>query len=195
VGYVVRNSKGRPALTENALVDLAEAAAIRSAVDLGVLTAGRRTISVKDPIYEVTLVQHLFEYLLMYPALDEFEPGWEVPTGKERVDIVLIKALKSVLVECKDFAVGPINKDAIKLKKLGKAKVRGKLKYQNPALYVLCFWRGDVPDEIPRYLDRAYKRKNGLDPGLTRLVAWKDFEVFRPKDEHPRVGVALLKVL
>jgi hypothetical protein len=70
VGYVIRAARGRPGLTENAVVDLAEAAAIRAGVDLAVLTTRRRTIELKDPIHEVTLVQHLIEYLLMYPGLD-----------------------------------------------------------------------------------------------------------------------------
>jgi hypothetical protein len=201
VGYVVRAAKGRPGLTENALVDLAEAAALRASVDLGVLTAGRRTISLKDPIYEVTLVQHLFEYLLMYPGLDEFDPGWEVPSGKERVDIVLTKPQKSVLVECKDYKVGAINDDAQKLKEASKTKKTGKgkpskvNKYRNPAAYVLCFWRGDAPPDIAAHLRKAYTRKNGLDGNLTRFVASKEFEVFRPEEDHPRVGVALLQVL
>ena len=168
---------------------MAEAAAIRSAVDLGVLLTGRKTTSVKEPIYEVTLVQHLFEYLLMYPALDKFEPGWEVASGRERVDIALIRPQKSVLVECKDFAVGKVNADAKKLRKLAKKK-----KYKNPSLYVLCFWRSDVPENIPKRVNQAYSRKNGLDSKLTKLVASKRFSVFRPEQDALPMGVALLKV-
>ena len=103
MGYVVRARQGRPGLTENELVDLVEAAAIRAGVDLAVLTSKRRMVAIKDPIYEVTLVQHLVQYLLMYTALDRFDIGWEVPFGRERVDIVLETSGKTILVECMDF--------------------------------------------------------------------------------------------
>ena len=96
MGNVLRATGGRPALTESELVDLAEAAAIRAGVDLAVLSTKRRTVALKDPIYEVSFVQHLVEYLLMYPGLDRFEIGWEVPLGKQRIDIMLRGQQKAV---------------------------------------------------------------------------------------------------
>ena len=96
MGNVLRATGGRPALTENELVDLAEAAAIRAGVDLAVLSTKRRIVALKDPIYEVSFVQHLVEYLLMYPGLDRFEIGWEVPLGKQRIDIMLRGQQKAV---------------------------------------------------------------------------------------------------
>jgi hypothetical protein len=188
VGYVVRASRGRPGLTENLLVDLTEAAAIRSGVDLGVLTAGRRTIRLKDPIYEVTLVQHLVEYLLMYPALDNFDVGWEVRVGQKLVDIVLKAPRKSILVECKDFGAGAVNKDAKKLQ-----TIQATVKYSTA--YILAFWRAEVPKNIGSQVAKHYKNKRGLDPNLTQLKARKRFDVFAPEREHVPFGVALFKVL
>ena len=106
-----------------------------------------------------------------------------------------------MLVECKDYEVGAINGGAQKLKKVSKTKktAKGKPskvnKYRNPAAYVLCFWRGDAPPDIKAHLAKAYARKNGLDGSLTRFVASKEFDVFRPEEDHPRVGVALLQVV
>jgi hypothetical protein len=188
VGVVVRAARGRPGLTENAVVDLAEAAAIRAGVDLAVLTTKRRTIALKDPIFEVTLVQHLVEYLLMYPALDRFDIGWEVPIGRKRIDVVLRTAQKAVLIECKDFQAGAVNRDAAKLRSVG-ATLR------NPAPYVLTFWRSEVPDDVPTRVERHYGNARGLDSSLTRLVASSRFSVYAPEREHAPFAVALFQVL
>lgn len=187
---VVRARRGRPGLSENELVDLTEAAAIRTGVDLAVVTTKRRTIELKDPIYEVTLVQHLVQYLLMYPALDRFNIGWEVRIGRRRIDIVLESAQKRVFVECKDFSVGSVNTDARKLRRL----IAAIPSHLHPAGYVLAFWRTDVPEDLTARVARHYVRQGGLDPGLTHLVAHKRFQIYGP-DRHERdFGVALFQV-
>lgn len=191
MGDVIRAARGRPGLTENELVDLVEAAALRASVDLGVLTTERRTIELKDPIYEVTLVQMLVQYLLMYSGLDRFEIGWEVPHGQKRIDIVLESSQKAVLVECKDFAPGQVNADAKKLRTL-------KQYYTNPACYVLCFWRkGLNPEErdLEPRIKRHFANKRGLNKKLVKLVAHKVFDVYGPKSNHRAFGVALFRVL
>lgn len=192
MGNVLRATRGRPALTENELVDLAEAAAIRAGVDLAVLSTKRRTIALKDPIYEVSFVQHLVEYLLMYPGLDDFEIGWEVAFGKKRVDIMLRGRQKSVLVECKDFRPQQINADATKLRSLINRRAGG---ITNPSAYVLALWRASVPAQLDARIARHYQNARGLDPALTRLVAHKVFTVFTPGREHSQFGTALFKVL
>src|SRR4051812_47487966 len=173
MGYVLRTRKGRPGLTENEVVDLAEAAAVRAGVDLAVLTAKRRTVALKDPIYEVTLVQHLVEYLLMYPGLDRFEIGWEVRSGSKLVDIVFRSKQKTVLIECKDFTPGHVNQDARKLRQVAAV-------FRNPACYVLTFWREEVPSDVLARVARHYRNARGLDPSLTELVAHKAFAVYAP---------------
>jgi len=192
MGHVLRETRGRPGLTENELVDLAEAAAIRAGVDLAVLSTKRRTIGLKDPIYEVSFVQHLVEYLLMYPGLDSFEIGWEVSLGKQRVDIMLRGRQKTVLVECKDFRPRWINDDAKKLRNLIN---RGTGRLRNPAGYVLALWRRQVPTDVRSRIKRHYANARGLDPQLTRLVAHKRVTVFSPGRQHTAFGVALFKVL
>jgi hypothetical protein len=138
----------------------------------------------------VTLVQNLVQYLLMYPALDRFTIGWEVRFGRRRVDIVLETKQKMVFVECKDFAVVSVNKDARKLRRL----IATLPSYRHPAAYVLAFWRTTVPSDLATRVERHYRRQGGLDPVLTHLVAHKAFQVYAP-DRHERdFGVALFKV-
>lgn len=192
MGNALRARRGRPALTENELVDLAEAAAIRTGVDLAVLSTGRPTIALKDPIYEVSLVQHLAEYLLMYPALDKFEIGWEVRFGKQWVDIVLRGAQKTVLVEVKDFRAGNVNDDAKKLRTIIN---RGIGQIRNPSGYVLALWRARVPRDIAARVKIHYDNARGLDPVLTKLVAHKRVTTFTPARDHRPFAVALFKVL
>jgi hypothetical protein len=189
VGYVIRTRRGRPGLTENELVDLVEAAATRAGVDLAVLTSKRRMIAIKDPIYEVTLVQNLVQYLLMYPALDLFDIGWEVAFGQKHVDIVLESSNKIVLVECKDFAAGQVNADARKLREIAVGQ-----QFLNAACYVLAFWRSDVPDDVGERTERHFRNKRGLDSSVLELVAHKRFQVFAPDSDHAPFGVGLFKV-
>jgi len=191
MGYVVRARQGRPGLTENELVDLVEAAAIRAGVDLAVLTSKRRMVAIKDPIYEVTLVQHLVQYLLMYPALDRFDIGWEVPFGRERVDIVLETSGKTILVECKDFSPGMVTADGLKLRSIVRRRRSG---LPHPACYVLAFWRSDVPDDLVARVNRHFSNARGLEASVVELVAHNSFDVFAPDREHRPVAVALFKV-
>lgn len=188
MGYVIRARPGRPGLAEDAVVDLAEAAAIRAGVDLAVVASGNRTIALKDPIYEVTLVQHLVQYLLMYQGLDRFNIGWEYRVGRESVDIAMRSALKTVLIECKDFSPGWVNQDARKLRRISST-------FKNPSLYVLAFWRGAVPRNIPDRVRRHYQNARGLDSSLSRLVSHKTFQVYRPARQHSDFAVGLFKVL
>lgn len=187
-GKVIRARTGRPALGENELVDLTEAAALTSALHLGVLRARRPTLGIRSRPYEVALVQQLFQYLLMYPGLDDYEIGWEVrynPGGL--VDLELRSASKTVLVECKDFDVGDINADARKLRRITATT-------PHCAKYALAWWRSDVPDDIHAQVQHHYDRANGLDPDLTEIVAHKAFTIYVPGGEHPGFGVALFKV-
>lgn len=77
--------------------------------------------------------QHLIEYLLMYPGLDRFDIGWEVRFGRKHVDIALRTRQKLVLIECKDFTPGWVNRDARKLRSIARTS-------RNALPYVLTFW-------------------------------------------------------
>lgn len=158
---------------------------------MAVLSTKRRTIALKDPIYEVSFVQHLVEYLLMYPGLDKYEIGWEVSLGTKWVDIVLRSGQKTVLVECKDFNAGKVNADAAKLRGLIARRTGG---IKHPVGYILSLWRRQVPDDIPERVERHYLNARGLDPALSRLVASKRFTIYAPEREHAPFGVALFKV-
>lgn len=127
--FLQRYGRGRPAgpraSLERAILELLEPAAQRSATDLFVLTHGRaNTTGTKQEFYEVTLVQFLYQYLLMSPQLRSHEIHWEVPyglagTNPKRVDLTLATDDGSLLLlEAGRYTVQKLKEDSEKLRSL-----------------------------------------------------------------------------